>query len=394
MKKIFIIAVSALVSTTAFTALAADPPSVTKPDEKSLYKVYTNEAIGAGDKVYHITACKKAQAYVPLKCREENKKDFPEQCNPEGKNDGALIKGCKLSSKPASSGAAERGVDIPNEAPRGGDYGVSVLLADAAGSGSQTSASPYPEVDPNKYGLDKTCGGEPNNIGYYYVPEWGIGHVIGMSPDDPDSGDFQIVGTIGWPEDPTTNRKLITPIDSQGQAQPLYRATLCTTWDELAEDSKITSAKKGALEGRSILDTVKQVFTVADPIATMLIDKGCNNDNSSIRAIDVTSNKFSTPFNTTPSVSCTIKERISGTSGVDLFGKYIGGIYRWAAGVGGMIAVLIIVISGIQISASGENAENLSKAKERIMQSLIGLALLFLSGAILYAINPSFFTGG
>ena len=70
---------------------------------------------------------------------------------------------------------------------------------------------------------------------------------------------------------------------------------------------------------------------------------------------------------------------------------YIGMIYTWGASIVGIIAVLIIVISGIQISAGGGDPEAINSAKKRIIQSLSGIAVLFLSGLILYTINPDFF---
>ena len=79
------------------------------------------------------------------------------------------------------------------------------------------------------------------------------------------------------------------------------------------------------------------------------------------------------------------------TSGINLLKFYILQVYIWAASVVGIIAVLVIVISGVQIAASG-GEEQLTSARTRIMQSLAGLALLFLSGLILYTINPTFFT--
>jgi type IV secretory pathway VirB2 component (pilin) len=57
-----------------------------------------------------------------------------------------------------------------------------------------------------------------------------------------------------------------------------------------------------------------------------------------------------------------------------------------------VIAVLIIVISGIQISAAGGDQTTVTNAKNRIVQSLGGLVILFLSAIILYTINPTFFT--
>ncbi|MBU0982215.1 pilin [Patescibacteria group bacterium] len=81
---------------------------------------------------------------------------------------------------------------------------------------------------------------------------------------------------------------------------------------------------------------------------------------------------------------------ISGTGGgvIRLFVKQA---YIFGAGTAGFVAVVVIVISGIQISVSGVSGD-ITSAKDRIVQSIAGLVLLFLSGIILYTINPTFFT--
>ena len=77
--------------------------------------------------------------------------------------------------------------------------------------------------------------------------------------------------------------------------------------------------------------------------------------------------------------------------GVTMLYNYIGMIYRWGVSMVGIIAVLVIVISGIQISLAGGEAEAVTSAKRRIVQSLAGIAVLILSSIILYTINPDFF---
>ncbi|MFA6436132.1 MAG: hypothetical protein WCW30_03285 [Candidatus Gracilibacteria bacterium] len=89
--------------------------------------------------------------------------------------------------------------------------------------------------------------------------------------------------------------------------------------------------------------------------------------------------------------TCTLVQIIRGTSGTGILKTYIAVIYRWAAGIVGIIAVLVIVISGIQISMDQGGGESIGAAKTRIMQSLSGLVVLFLSALILYTINPTFF---
>jgi len=82
---------------------------------------------------------------------------------------------------------------------------------------------------------------------------------------------------------------------------------------------------------------------------------------------------------------------IKAENGVDLISAYIGLIYKYGASIIGIICVLILVVSGIQISAGGLNTEGVNQAKERIIQSLLSLILLFSSALILKTVNPNFF---
>jgi hypothetical protein len=79
-------------------------------------------------------------------------------------------------------------------------------------------------------------------------------------------------------------------------------------------------------------------------------------------------------------------------SGAGLMYAYIGLVYKWAAGVIGIVCVLFLVLGGVQIAAAGDNTGKIDEAKQRIIQSIAGLVLLFLSAIILYTINPNFFT--
>lgn len=83
---------------------------------------------------------------------------------------------------------------------------------------------------------------------------------------------------------------------------------------------------------------------------------------------------------------------IYGDDGLSLLNNYASRVYQWIAGIVGAICILIIVVSGIQISIGGLSPEEVGSAKERVERALIGLAVLFLSAFILYTINPTFFT--
>lgn len=83
---------------------------------------------------------------------------------------------------------------------------------------------------------------------------------------------------------------------------------------------------------------------------------------------------------------------ISGSSGVDLLGNYFSMWYKIGALVLGLICVLVIVISGVQIMFGGASEEAVTSAKARIWGALLSLILLFSSALILRTINPLFFT--
>ncbi|KKP38694.1 hypothetical protein A2483_04250 [Candidatus Peregrinibacteria bacterium RIFOXYC2_FULL_33_13] len=89
--------------------------------------------------------------------------------------------------------------------------------------------------------------------------------------------------------------------------------------------------------------------------------------------------------------SCQLYEILSADSAGGFMKKIISKIYVLGVELGSIVAVLIIIISGIQyITAAGDSGK-VTSAKERIMQALIALVVLLLSGIILYTINPTFF---
>jgi len=88
---------------------------------------------------------------------------------------------------------------------------------------------------------------------------------------------------------------------------------------------------------------------------------------------------------------CDKRQWIIGSSGAGIIKIYIKLMYSWAAGIVGFIAVITIVFNGIRISVSGVSGD-ISSAKDQIIKAISAIALLFLSGIILYTINPTFFS--
>jgi len=83
---------------------------------------------------------------------------------------------------------------------------------------------------------------------------------------------------------------------------------------------------------------------------------------------------------------------VTGKTGVDLMMNYIGLFYKFAASLIGIVCVLIMVVSGVQISLGGANNSLVSQAKDRILQALFSLILLFGSYMVLRTVNPNFFS--
>jgi N-acetyl-anhydromuramyl-L-alanine amidase AmpD len=79
-----------------------------------------------------------------------------------------------------------------------------------------------------------------------------------------------------------------------------------------------------------------------------------------------------------------------GTSWLNIpfLGEYISAIYRYSVGLISLIAVLVLLVSGVQIATSAGNSEVISGAKQRIVSSIIAITLTAGSYTILYTINP------
>ena len=68
--------------------------------------------------------------------------------------------------------------------------------------------------------------------------------------------------------------------------------------------------------------------------------------------------------------------------------NYIITIYKWLIGAVGIVAVAAIMYAGFLWLTAGGNSGNTTKAREVMMNSLVGLALTLGSYLILYTINP------
>ena len=70
-------------------------------------------------------------------------------------------------------------------------------------------------------------------------------------------------------------------------------------------------------------------------------------------------------------------------------GEFIIVVYNYALRIASILAVVMIIVAGIQWVTSGGNSESITSAKKRIAGAMMGLFIAFLSYFILQAINPS-----
>lgn len=70
-------------------------------------------------------------------------------------------------------------------------------------------------------------------------------------------------------------------------------------------------------------------------------------------------------------------------------GCYIGGFYKYFAGVAGILCAVMIMFGGWRYVTSFGSPQKISAAKETLSSALIGLVILLGSYLILYTINPN-----
>lgn len=81
-------------------------------------------------------------------------------------------------------------------------------------------------------------------------------------------------------------------------------------------------------------------------------------------------------------------------SGTQWIGEYIAGVYRYAIGIAGIIAAVVIMGAGVMWLVAGGRAGQVQEAKEWIKAAVTGLVLALTSYTILYAVNPQLTTFG
>ncbi len=71
-----------------------------------------------------------------------------------------------------------------------------------------------------------------------------------------------------------------------------------------------------------------------------------------------------------------------------MIGEYIREIYKYAIGIVGILAAVVLMFGGIKWLVAGGNAERIGDAKSWIGAALTGLVITLASYTILYTVNP------
>lgn len=79
-------------------------------------------------------------------------------------------------------------------------------------------------------------------------------------------------------------------------------------------------------------------------------------------------------------------------TGLAAFATYIAMIYKYVGWIIGVLAVLAVIISGLQMTIGAAAPDQTKQAQKRIAMIISGVVLYFLVGVILRTINPNFFT--
>lgn len=82
------------------------------------------------------------------------------------------------------------------------------------------------------------------------------------------------------------------------------------------------------------------------------------------------------------------------TLSINYLAEYISGVYKYLLGIATTIAIVVIMVSGLQWTLGGVTADAISKAQARIKNAVTGLVLLLSTYVLLFTINPELITFG
>jgi cell wall-associated NlpC family hydrolase len=178
----------------------------------------------------------------------------------------------------------------------------------------------------------------------------------------------------------------------EAPADPTLNSFTCENLNEphnlivtILEESIGKSPDKNPDDATRIISCFrKTTCTKTARTQTATATAGCNSEYA----------KTCDPSNTSEDkkIFCSRVQVIISQNGISMLFSYLSLIYIWGAGVGATISVLYMIYGGYMFITALDNTSSVDEAKDKILQSLIGLSILILSAIILYTINPNFFT--
>lgn len=322
--------------------------------QKRKVKSYLSESLGGGCEIFRIVRCSKVPAQADLKCTVRlSKKAGFQQC---------------LGQAPAGGG--ERPVKFAttvHKCTKGGrDLSHQDETSCKNGGGDWLPRKGYVfaavECPTNETGqqIDSSCG-----------------------QNNPDKGVIKWTFVVEDNNAATAGEELQTLKNALSPQHSAQRWFVSQVW-EIGSQGQEMPCLTGDFN-------VNKNGTIGTPLDGDLDSLAISELNNTCRSINENSLLGG---NAHPLIRCNRVQVILSESGTGLLSEFIGALYRWSAGIVGIIAVLVMVVSGIQISMAGGDSAKVDSAKTRILQSIAGLVILFLAGLILYTINPNFFTAG
>ncbi len=124
-------------------------------------------------------------------------------------------------------------------------------------------------------------------------------------------------------------------------------------------DGVVTTIGQGALTSDEELITI----TTTDPIAPEL-------------SVEIPGLEFEDPI------------VVDGFVEYNLVGLYIEAMYKWVLGAASLLAIVMLMLGGLQYMLARGKPEGIGKAKKRIRNSITGIVLLFAAFSIAYMVDP------
>ena len=106
---------------------------------------------------------------------------------------------------------------------------------------------------------------------------------------------------------------------------------------------------------------------------------------TSLASVDSTYTCEQTYINT---IDYTLEQPFAGISKITNTSQYVNAVYRFALGIVGIMAVVLIMFGGLRWMAAAGNESIITEAKEIVTSAVIGLTIALLSYVILAFINP------